>query len=399
MSSDVLLFDPALPETRVEFGMARAEFAGMQAARAAAEQWSACADVLREARAYPEVYTGPSRDVEFAVRAAAADLAVRLGVTEPVVRDQAARADVLIRRMPLLWAWFREGEIAASHMWVVADVITGMPDEVLSRLEAEVLERRALPLPRFRTQVRLLAARLHPQELATRHEIAASKRAVWVESESDGMALLIARMPEADATRALAHIDHLARQAVTHPDETRTLAQIRADLVRDLVAGDLKAGTGVGVTVGVLIPVETLLGVAERPATLDGVIPIDPNTARNLAGESSFWRRLLTDPVSGTILDYDRRSYRPPADLDRLIRTTHPVCDFPGCNRPSRTCDLDHTTAWQHGGTTTATNLRPLCRGHHRLKHHTRWTTDGTHWTSPTGHTTPSANATDPPPF
>ncbi|MDO7881496.1 HNH endonuclease signature motif containing protein [Salinibacterium soli] len=403
MSSSVDLLDPALPESRVEFGVARAEFAGMQAARAAAEQWSACADVLREARAYPEVYAGPGpvdgARVEFAVRAAVADLAVRLGLTEHAVRDQAHIAEVLIRRMPVLWAWFREGEISAAHIRVVADVITDLPDQVLSRLEGEVLQRRGLPAPRLRSQLRLLVARLHPRPLAERHQVAALRRAVWIEPEPDGMALLITRMPEADATRALTHLNHLARQAATHPDETRTLDQIRADLLRDLVAGDLTAGTGVGVTVGVLIPVETLLGVAERPATLDGVIPIDADTARRLAGTSSRWRRILTDPITGTILDYDRRTYRPPTDLDRLIRTTHPTCDFPGCGRASRTCDLDHTTAWHHGGTTSAANLRPLCRSHHRLKHHTRWTTTGHHWTSPTGHTTPTANTSNPPPI
>ncbi|WP_236081104.1 HNH endonuclease signature motif containing protein [Microbacterium oleivorans] len=28
---------------------------------------------------------------------------------------------------------------------------------------------------------------------------------------------------------------------------------------------------------------------------------------------------------------------------------------------------------WHHGGATDATNLAPLCRGHHTLKHHTDW--------------------------
>ncbi|WP_331712605.1 HNH endonuclease signature motif containing protein [Agromyces flavus] len=66
-------------------------------------------------------------------------------------------------------------------------------------------------------------------------------------------------------------------------------------------------------------------------------------------------------------------------------------CRFPGCARRATTTDLDHTTAWAHGGRTDADNLAHLCRSHHRLKHHTGWRMhhrpDGTiHWTSPAGH-------------
>jgi hypothetical protein len=179
------------------------------------------------------------------------------------------------------------------------------------------------------------------------------------------------------------------------PGEQRTLEQLRTDIATELVAGSLTAGTGVGYTVGVMIPVETLLGVAERPATLDGVIPIDPDTARRLAGGSTEWHRILTDPIRGTVLDYDRGRYRPPAGLDRLVRAAHPVCDFPGCGRPSSACDLDHVTAWADDGITSAANLRPLCRGHHRLKHGSKWTTTGDGWQSPTGHPIEP----DPPPF
>ncbi|WP_407319218.1 HNH endonuclease signature motif containing protein [Isoptericola halotolerans] len=35
--------------------------------------------------------------------------------------------------------------------------------------------------------------------------------------------------------------------------------------------------------------------------------------------------------------------------------------------------DLDHTTDWALGGTTSADNLAHLCRKHHVLKHRTRW--------------------------
>ncbi|MBT8217634.1 MAG: HNH endonuclease, partial [Acidimicrobiia bacterium] len=66
-------------------------------------------------------------------------------------------------------------------------------------------------------------------------------------------------------------------------------------------------------------------------------------------------------------------------------------CVFPGCRMPATTCDLDHTTPHSQGGPTTPTNLAPLCRHDHRIKH-TGWTyhpqEDGTyHWTSRLGAT------------
>lgn len=57
---------------------------------------------------------------------------------------------------------------------------------------------------------------------------------------------------------------------------------------------------------------------------------------------------------------------------------------------PAINCDLDHRVAVIDGGPTTACNLAPLCRHHHRAKHEAGWrpvlNTDNTHtWVSPLG--------------
>ncbi|MCH6470902.1 HNH endonuclease [Sinomonas sp. 5-5] len=49
-------------------------------------------------------------------------------------------------------------------------------------------------------------------------------------------------------------------------------------------------------------------------------------------------------------------------------------CRFPGCTRPARACEPDHTTEWQHGGRTDPHNLALLCRRHHALKSIGAWT-------------------------
>ena len=85
------------------------------------------------------------------------------------------------------------------------------------------------------------------------------------------------------------------------------------------------------------------------------------------------WRRLITDPVSGTVMDVGRTSYRPPTGLADLVRARDRVCVFPTCQTPASRCDIDHLTAWSQGGTTSLDNLVTLCEAHHRLKHTPGW--------------------------
>ena len=59
---------------------------------------------------------------------------------------------------------------------------------------------------------------------------------------------------------------------------------------------------------------------------------------------------------------------------------------------PASRCEIDHTLAWEDGGTTSLDNLAPICRGHHRVKHHGGWQVrqvpgsgGALEWTSPAG--------------
>jgi hypothetical protein len=80
----------------------------------------------------------------------------------------------------------------------------------------------------------------------------------------------------------------------------------------------------------------------------------------------------------------------PPAPLRHLIQARNPTCGFPGCRRPARQCDLDHTVAYHQGGRTCECNLAPLCQFHHHLKHSTGWALEQPRpgiprWTAPSG--------------
>lgn len=83
---------------------------------------------------------------------------------------------------------------------------------------------------------------------------------------------------------------------------------------------------------------------------------------RRLTAEAPSCYRLLTDPHTGARLDLSRTSYRPSAGLRLWLRLRDDTCRFPSCGRAAARCDLDHTVAWEHGGSTEAANLAHLCR-------------------------------------
>ena len=112
-------------------------------------------------------------------------------------------------------------------------------------------------------------------------------------------------------------------------------------------------------------------GVAQvRIGARSAVVPA--LTAWALAAGGT-WRRLVTDPASGTVVDVGRTRYRPPAGLADLVRARDRACVFPTCQTPAERCDIDHLTAWSQGGTTSLNNLTTLCQAHHRLKHTPGW--------------------------
>ncbi|WP_434613670.1 DUF222 domain-containing protein [Arthrobacter sp. A5] len=168
--------------------------------------------------------------------------------------------------------------------------------------------------------------------------------------------------------------------------------------------------------VAVTVPVLTLMGLDERPGNLDGYGPIPADQARELAGLATSWLRFLTDPETGTILSIGRNAYTPAADLRRWIINRDKTCRGIGCDKPARSCEIDHTIPYHRQtyapdgtplplGETSDTNLGAFCAFDHHLKDDpgTGWTvsqpTPGVFiHTSPTGRVYPN-NPELPPPF
>ncbi len=152
--------------------------------------------------------------------------------------------------------------------------------------------------------------------------------------------------------------------------EPRTLNQLRTDVAIDLLAsGVTETGLGatINATVNITVPVLSLMGHTEEPAELEGYGPIDPETARRLAGTAKSFLRVLTHPHTGVVLGVSSTAFRVPAALKKYLQVRDETCRFPGCNRAARHSDLDHTVDKQCGGSTAANNLYFLCPAHHAL--------------------------------
>jgi hypothetical protein len=142
----------------------------------------------------------------------------------------------------------------------------------------------------------------------------------------------------------------------------------------------------------VVVPYTVLLG-ANDPCELVGYGAITADQARMIAADGEL-RRILTDPVSGTVLDYGRTRYQPPASLKQFIIAREGTCYAPGCTQPADSGQIDHIKPYRPGqptgGRTSHDNLAAPCHHHHRAKDGggfavTRTADGATTWTTPLG--------------
>lgn len=365
-----------------------------------------------------------SRDeAELGLRTVAAEFAAALRVSDRTVQRRMTEASFRVERFPRVWEAQGAGRISAGHARVISDAGEYLDDAAdRDAYAAEMVGFAETESPnRVARRARRVAERFQARPIGERHKDARGKRGVWVKDRSDGMAELGMLGPAALVHGAFDRLTQMAKsvqeqsvreQAVqeqpapTEPGtdadaatkDSRTLGQTRADLALDLLLTGAPAGhdtpggllAAITAHVSVTVPATTLMGRGTTPAELNGCIPIDPDTARRLAGAASGWDRLLTHPFTGALLAVDR--YRPTADLRRHLRARDQRCRFPTCGYPPQDCDIDHHHDAALGGQTAIENLGHLCRRHHTLKHHTPWhvepLADGLYaWTSPTGQT------------
>ncbi|MBO0871398.1 MAG: DUF222 domain-containing protein [Micromonosporaceae bacterium] len=224
----------------------------------------------------------------------------------------------------------------------------------------------------MRAKLRRLVISVDPGAAVKRHEQAVRERKVVCYPDPDGTVTLLGTgLPAQRAQAATDRINQLARAAKQAGDD-RTLDQLRADLMLDVLDGSYTGGQ-VDARVEVTVALDTLLGLKDAPGELAGYGPMLGDIARQVAENSRqhLWRYTVVGPQGRPVQHGTTR--RPSAELDRKVRTRDRTCRAPGCRMPAIRCDLDHRRDWQHGGESTEDNLCTLCRHHHRLKHEAHW--------------------------
>ncbi len=331
--------------------------------------------------------------------------AAELQMTEGAVAHLLDTAVEARETMPATWAVFLDGRAPWKAVDTAVRENLGVPAELLGQYDALAATAvQKTHASRLKDRLRRIRERLLVDSATTRRRLASANRRVDLELLGDGQAAWVVRGDAPEKVAADAALTAAAVAAKGIAGETRSITQLRHDIVMDLILEGLKADAvpdpatkvarrkGVSVELYLTVPVLTLLGHGTAPATIEGYGPIDIERARELAAEAPSFFRVLTDPVTGVRLDLDRTAYRPPADLKRWLRIRDQECRDPGCRRPAHRTDLDHAEEWQHRGPTRDTNLVSLCRSMHLLKSIGLWQEhyrpDGTvTWTTPWGRT------------
>ena len=287
----------------------------------------------------------------------------------------------------------RTGAMSLAQARVLHGATVTLPKEVARAVEARVLPRAGLQsTAQFNASVRRAVAALDPmftaRAKAARAEVTVSHTAL-----DDGTGELYMRGP-LEITTGI-HMTLTAHAAKTKQELGGTVDQRKLTALRDLTEHYL-AGPGVPTrhgrlpTVNVVIELPTLLGLNNHPAEIPGIGPIPADAAAWLLADGAPLRRLVTDPLTGHLLDYGRTTYPAPPPLADYLIAKHVHSAAPYSQVDARLADMEHNLPYDQGGRTNPINATPVDRRWHRAKTHGGWTYTKDEqgvvtWRSPTG--------------
>ena len=354
------------------------------------------------------------------LQATKAEFGPLLGISEMWLQHDLDVTDDIRRWLPAVWAQCRAGRLDISRAAAIQAQLSSLvcdEDRVaFADKMAAWMERNDDPDGRLfvvpRSTLQRAAHRICRQFPQKGQEEsfgeAFKKRRVSMTPGDNGMATIAGTAALHDAMRADQRLTLIAKKRREVDGETRTLDQLRADTLVDLLMGRVTVGAGngeledgcvagsecaehedgpdgapcvdPGSTIGwhdvgafarpvvnVTVPLTTLAGVDGQDGSIGGV-PIPNDLARLIAADSdSVWYRMLTDPA-GRFVELSTEQYAPTGAIWRSVVARDVSCVFPGCTCPATVVELDHRLPWPNGPTSVG-NLQPLCERHHKMKH------------------------------
>ncbi|MCZ7532891.1 MAG: HNH endonuclease [Acidimicrobiia bacterium] len=341
---------------------------------------------------------------------AVAEVGYALHLTRRAAENKVALAMQTQHRIPEVRELLRRGEIDEPRAQVIVKSTMHLSDDVAKRVVSGVSEDAPeLTTGQLRARIRNLCIEMEPDEAAHRYEEAVKARRLVTEQTDAGTAHLhcLDLSPERLA-EATSRINSIAK-SLRRDGESRTIDQLRADVLIDLLSGThdydtLGRGSRKG-SVNIRVDLATLAELNDHPGDLAGYGPIIADIARKTAKRRTDveFRFLVSDGNGDPVaVGTTRKRPRPSASRTtrkrtltpkerRIVETLRPTCAFPGCRMPATDSDMDHIIDFVRGGPSEIPNSAPLCRYHNNVKT-CGWTyeivgRDRYRWTSPSGHT------------
>jgi hypothetical protein len=349
---------------------------------------------------------GPGYFLLTPLQSTKAEFGPALAMSEMFIQGDLDMTDDLKLWFPRLWSQCLEGRLDISRARLAQaqlGYLTSAEDKAAyARRVEEYVDRQDDPGSRIhpvgytslQRAVRRACLRF-PQKTKqeTFHEAFAKRSVRMRADETTGMAALTCSAVVTDALRADYRLTLIARKRAEVAGEERTIEQLRADTLIDLVMGRLAVGAADGdledgadgddptasfeshavgkfarPIINVTVPITTLMGLDDTPGLQAGGIHVPAEVVRRISGEpGATWYRLLTDP-SGGFLELSTEGYEPTEAIWRWKVAENPQCIWPTCQRPATVIDIDHRVPYPDGPTSTR-NLQPLCEHHHKVKH------------------------------
>jgi Domain of unknown function (DUF222) len=314
-------------------------------------------------------------------RSCASGVSEQLAMARNVSPSQAARdlvvGTALRDRFPRIGESLRGGETSAHAARLIVEETRPVSDEVARRIDRQFAgELTTMTATRAGRAARFLGMQADPAGYADAARKSPDQRRVTTRPAPDTMVWLSALLPVATGVGAYACLDRDARAAVAAGDG-RTLDQLRADLLVERVTGrseDVPAPVELQLT----MQAKTLLAGDLTPAVVGGFGAVPAGWAMDLlartvdAGSQVFLRRILTDPVDGTVVALDSHRRRFDGTARRFLDARDQTCRMPGCDAPIR--HHDHIARHADGGPTTPTNGQGTCVAWNLVKENPDWT-------------------------
>jgi len=370
---------------------------------------------------------------------AVAEFASALGVSAGAGRNLVGQALELVHRLPKTWAKVQDGSLAPWRARRIADETLCLSMEAASFVDRMVASFAHRTGP---AQVQRLVddaiARFMPEFAAERRDRAAEQRYFSIDHDQFSFAGTSRIHGELDLADALDLEDAVRAgaeqlKALGNEDslDVRRAAAVGM-LARGEQALELEPGSPAGGVVSTDRsqarcsttdqkdgfearsartsttgekpgrPVVLFVHLSEDVITSgdpDAPVRVENGSGHLLtAGQIAAWcgRPDTANITVKSVIDLNRplrcSSYEPSPQLAEHVRLRDGTCVFPWCQRPARSCDLDHIVAHADGGETSSANLACLCRLHHRMKTHGGWSYAMVEpgvflWRSPRGYT------------